>query len=62
MKRALSFAGYLSAFALLLSTACMQKGGPLKVDSVEPPQGTTGGARRFPSSAAGSSQARPRRR
>ena len=43
MKRALSFAGYLSAFALLLSTACMQKGGPLKVDSVEPPQGTTAG-------------------
>ena len=43
MKRALSFAGYLSAFALLLSTACTQKGGPLKVDSVEPPQGTTAG-------------------
>jgi hypothetical protein len=43
MKRALSFAGYLSAFALLMSTACTQKGGPLKVDNVEPPQGTTAG-------------------
>jgi hypothetical protein len=43
MKRALSFTGYLSAFVLLLSAACTQKGGPLKVDSVEPPQGTTAG-------------------
>ena len=43
MKRALSLAGYLSAFALLASVACTSKGGPLKVDTVEPPQGTTGG-------------------
>ena len=43
MKLALKLCGYLSAFALLASVACTQKGGPLKVDTVEPPQGTTAG-------------------
>ena len=43
MKRALGLAVSVAAFACSASTACMQKGGPVKVDSVEPPQGTTGG-------------------
>ena len=40
MKRPLGF-----ALGLLLVgvAACTQSGGPLKVDSVEPPQGTTAG-------------------
>jgi hypothetical protein len=43
MKRVLGLAVSLTAFAWLTTTACVQKGGPLKVDSVEPPQGTTAG-------------------
>jgi len=43
MKRVLGLAVSLTAFVWLTTTACVQKGGPLKVDSVEPPQGTTAG-------------------
>jgi len=43
MKRVLGLALSVAAFALLAPVACMQKGGPVKVDSVEPPQGTTAG-------------------
>jgi hypothetical protein len=41
MKRALGLA--LGICLLAISSACTQGAGPLKVDSVEPPQGTTGG-------------------
>jgi hypothetical protein len=41
MKRALGLAVTLSSLVWL--AACTQSGGPLKVESVEPPQGTTGG-------------------
>jgi IPT/TIG domain len=41
MKRVLGLAVSVGLFALL--SACQQSGGPLKVDSVEPPQGTTAG-------------------
>jgi hypothetical protein len=41
MKRALGLALSLASFVTL--AACTQSGGPLKVDSVEPPQGTTAG-------------------
>ena len=43
MKRVLGLALSVAAFALLAPVACLQKGGPVKVDTVEPPQGTTGG-------------------
>ena len=43
MKRALGLAVSVVALTLLAPVACMQKGGPVRVDSVEPPQGTTGG-------------------
>lgn len=41
MKRVLGLALSLAAFVTIAS--CTQSGGPLKVESVEPPQGTTGG-------------------
>jgi IPT/TIG domain len=41
MKRALALAVSFGLCAVL--SACTQAGGPLKVDSVEPPQGTTAG-------------------
>jgi len=41
MKRALALAVSVGLCAVL--SACQQNGGPLKVDSVEPPQGTTAG-------------------
>src|SRR4051794_37860708 len=41
MKRALALA--VSVALGVLVSACQQTGGPLKVDSVEPPQGTTAG-------------------
>ena len=41
MKRALGITISLAGFALI--SACTGKGGPLKVDAVEPPQGTTAG-------------------
>jgi hypothetical protein len=41
MKRALGLA--IAIGSLVLVGACTQKGGPLKVDSLEPAQGTTGG-------------------
>jgi hypothetical protein len=41
MKRALALA--VSVVLGVLVSACQQTGGPLKVDSVEPPQGTTAG-------------------
>jgi hypothetical protein len=41
MKRALVLA--LSVGLCTFVSACQQSGGPLKVDTVEPPQGTTGG-------------------
>jgi hypothetical protein len=41
MKRVLGLA--LSMVAFVTIVACTQSGGPLKVDSVEPPQGTTAG-------------------
>ncbi|HVZ86698.1 MAG TPA: IPT/TIG domain-containing protein [Polyangia bacterium] len=41
MKRALGLVLSMVVFATL--SACTQSGGPLKVDSVEPPQGTTAG-------------------
>jgi hypothetical protein len=41
MKRALALVASFGLFALV--SACEQKGGPLKVDSVEPNQGTTAG-------------------
>jgi hypothetical protein len=41
MKRALVLAVSFGFCAVL--SACQQSGGPLKVDSVEPPQGTTAG-------------------
>jgi len=41
MKRALGITISLAGFALI--SACTGKGGPLKVDAVEPPQGTTSG-------------------
>lgn len=40
-KRTLGLA--LAIGSLALVAACTQSGGPLKVESVEPPQGTTGG-------------------
>ena len=43
MNRVLGLAVSVAAFAFVASTACMQKGGPVKVDSIEPSQGTTGG-------------------
>jgi hypothetical protein len=43
MKRVLGLAVSVAALAWLTTAACVQKGGPLKVDSVEPPQGTTAG-------------------
>jgi hypothetical protein len=43
MKRALGMAVSLAALVALVQVACVQKGGPLKVESVEPPQGTTAG-------------------
>jgi IPT/TIG domain len=41
MKRALALAVSVGLCAVV--SACQQSGGPLKVDSVEPPQGTTAG-------------------
>jgi len=41
MKRALALAVTFGLCAMV--SACPQSGGPLKVDSVEPPQGTTAG-------------------
>ncbi|HVZ74856.1 MAG TPA: IPT/TIG domain-containing protein [Polyangia bacterium] len=41
MKRVLGLA--VSVVLLSLASACQQSGGPLKVDSVEPSQGTTAG-------------------
>ena len=41
MTRALALAVSLGLCAVL--SACQQSGGPLKVESVEPPQGTTAG-------------------
>jgi hypothetical protein len=41
MKRVLGLA--VSVVLLAFVTACPQSGGPLKVESVEPPQGTTAG-------------------
>jgi hypothetical protein len=43
MKRVLGLAVSMAAFAVFATSACVQKGGPLKVDAVEPPQGTTAG-------------------
>jgi hypothetical protein len=41
MKRVLGITVSIACWALI--AACTQKGGPVKVDSVEPPQGTTAG-------------------
>ena len=41
MKRALALSVFVCFSALV--SACQQTGGPLKVDTVEPPQGTTAG-------------------
>lgn len=41
MKRVLGITITIAGFALI--AACTSKGGPLKVDSIEPPQGTTAG-------------------
>jgi hypothetical protein len=41
MKRALGIT--ISIACWFLISACTQKGGPVKVDSVDPPQGTTAG-------------------
>jgi hypothetical protein len=41
MKRALGITITIAGLALM--AACTQKGGPVKVDSIEPPQGTTAG-------------------
>jgi hypothetical protein len=41
MKRVLGLALSMAAFVTI--AACTQSGGPLKVDTVEPPQGTTAG-------------------
>src|SRR5262245_43969323 len=41
MKRAIALT--VSVFLGVLVSACQQTGGPLKVDAVEPPQGTTAG-------------------
>ena len=41
MKRALGITITIAGWALI--AACTQKGGPVKVDSIEPPQGTTAG-------------------
>jgi hypothetical protein len=41
MKRVLGLSITLAGWALI--AACTQKGGPLKVEAVEPPQGTTAG-------------------
>lgn len=41
MKRVLALVASIGLCALV--SACDQKGGPLKVESVEPPQGTTAG-------------------
>ncbi len=41
MKRALGFTITIAGLALV--AACTTKGGPLKVESIEPPQGTTAG-------------------
>jgi IPT/TIG domain-containing protein len=41
MKRALALA--VSVALGVLVSACQERGGPLKVDGVEPPQGTTAG-------------------
>jgi hypothetical protein len=43
MKRVPSLAVGTVLFGLLMQAACMQKGGPLKIEAVEPPQGTTAG-------------------
>ena len=41
MKRALGITISIACWVLI--AGCTQKGGPVKVDSVEPPQGTTAG-------------------
>jgi len=41
MKRVLGIT--ISIAVCTLVAACTQRGGPVKVDSVEPPQGTTAG-------------------
>jgi hypothetical protein len=41
MKRVLGITITIAGLALI--AACTQRGGPLKVDSIEPPQGTTAG-------------------
>jgi len=41
MKRVLGITITIAGWALI--AACTQKGGPVKVDSIEPPQGTTAG-------------------
>ena len=41
MKRVLGITISIAVWAVI--AGCTQKGGPLKVDSVEPPQGTTAG-------------------
>jgi hypothetical protein len=43
MNRALGLAISAALLGLLTQSACTQKGGPLKVEAVEPPQGTTAG-------------------
>ena len=43
MKRVLGLVISTALLGLLTQGACTQKGGPLKVESVEPPQGTTAG-------------------
>lgn len=41
LKRALGLVLCLGAFAF--SAACQQSGGPIKIEKIEPPQGTTAG-------------------
>ena len=41
MQRVLGLAVSMAAFAMI--AACTQNGGPVKVEGVQPPQGTTGG-------------------
>ena len=43
MNRALGLVISAALFGLLTQSACTQKGGSLKVESLEPPQGTTAG-------------------
>ena len=50
MKRVL---GLSLSLALLAIVSCTQSGGPLKVESVEPPQGTTGGGEEITVNGAG---------